>query len=152
MEGCTVMSFLKSAGLGDILGTISPGLGMITGKGLGAEMAPLISPLGAMLFGHHGGGDGGDSTPVQAPAPVANSAATGLGHLIDVDPARIASIAGDIGKAANPIAAAGGATPAYQAAPSAPVQNHLQLLDPAVIRAILQQMGGGTSGVHRSSY
>lgn len=75
----------------------------------------------------------------------ASGAANGLGRLIDVDPSRIDRIAGGIGKAANGIAAAGGATPGYvpQQAPQQPVNNYMQLLDPNVLRAIYAKFGGG---------
>lgn len=87
---------------------------------------------------------GGALKPVAAAVPQANAAATGLGKLIGVDGAKISSIADSIGKGMNQIAAAGGAGQGYAAPelPSAPVQNHMQLLDPAIIRALLQQFGG----------
>lgn len=129
------MSFLKGAG--DILGTISPALGAITGKGLGAGMMPMISPLGALLgLGKSGGGKS------EEPAP--NPMATGLGKLIGADGSRVSEIAGRIGGGMNQIASAGGAAPGY-AAPQAPQElpnNHLQMLDPNVLRALIQRFGG----------
>lgn len=81
-------------------------------------------------------------------AGAANGAASGLGKLIDVNPQRISSIADRIGTGMNGIAAAGGAaagygTPQQPAAPQqAPgVDNHLQMLDPAVLQSIIQQFG-----------
>jgi hypothetical protein len=143
MEGCRIMSFLKGAGLGDILGTISPGLGALTGKGLGAELLPILSPaLGLSgLFGHHGGGD--DKSAAEPAAPAPNGAATGLGHLLGVDPSRISSIAGGVGKAANQIATAGGAQGGYAAPEMPAINNHMQMLDPAVLRALIAHFSGG---------
>lgn len=77
--------------------------------------------------------------------PQANAAATGLGHLFGADPSRISEIAGRIGKGMNAVATAGGATPGYQAE-AAPVDNHLQLLDPAMLQRIIQQFGGRPQG------
>lgn len=136
------MSFLKG-NVGDILGTISPGLGALTGKGLGAGMMPMISPLGALLgLGKSGGG--GDGAEQPAPPPP-NGAARGLGNLIGVDPARISSIAGDVGRASNSIAQSGGAAGGY-AAPELPdvsnVRNHLQLLDPSTLQALIRHFSG----------
>jgi len=130
------MSFLAGLGgplAGALGGAISPvsGLGMAGGP---------MSDLGALsaLFGKGGGGG-------EAAAPQANAAATGLGKLIGVDPGRISSIADSIGKGMNQIAQGGGAQGGYAAPqlPDAPVQNHLQLLDPAVIQALIQRFGGG---------
>lgn len=71
------------------------------------------------------------------------AAAQGLGHLLNISPTGIGHAADMIGKVSNGIAAAGGAAPGY-ASPTAPdVNNHLQLLDPAVLQAIMQQMRGG---------
>lgn len=76
-------------------------------------------------------------------------AASGLGHLIGADPSRISRIAGGIGNAANGIAAAGGASPGY-AAPqqTAPpeIANHMQLLDPATLQAVLQHFRPAARG------
>lgn len=76
-----------------------------------------------------------------------NAAATGLGKLIGADPTRIASIAHNIGGGMNQIAAAGGGQGAYQDPGLPPVQNHLQLLDPAVLQALIQHFGGGGGGL-----
>lgn len=73
-----------------------------------------------------------------------NSAASGLGHLIGVDPSRISQIAQGVGTAADGIADAGGATPGY-AAPQQPVNNYMQMLDPNVLQAIYAKFGGGPS-------
>lgn len=83
-------------------------------------------------------GLGGLGAAASAAAP--NIAAQGLGHLIGVDPSRVASLASSIGKGMNQVAAAGGA--GSEAPPLAP-QNHLQLLDPAVLQALIQRFGGG---------
>jgi hypothetical protein len=155
MEGRAIMSFLKGIGLGDVLGTISPGLGAITGKGLGADLLPMLSPLMGMLTGHHDGGheggagpiDPGMSSPTAQSGPAPNFAASGLGHALGVDPSRVASIAGTVGSAANQIAAAGGAqggyqNPGVQGAALPTVNNHLQMLDPQVLRALIQHFSG----------
>lgn len=148
------MSFLK--GLGGALGTISPGLGMMTGKGLGGALGgaiggggwnPITGLLGSLLGGGKGGGDEGGSTPAPAapPAPTANAAATGLGRLIGVDAGKISSIADSVGKGMNMIAAGGGAQGGY-AAPEQPalpaVNNHMQLLDPKILQALIAHFRG----------
>lgn len=147
------MSFLK--GLGGALGTISPGLGMMTGKGLGGEIAgggynPLLGLLGSALFG--GKKDGGESSspvaaePAQPAAPAPNAAASGLGKLIGVDGAKISSIADSVGKGMNMIAQGGGARGGYVAPQQSPlpqVNNYMQLMDPKVLQALVQYFGGG---------
>jgi hypothetical protein len=146
MEGRKVMSFLKSAG--GVLGTISPALGAITGKGLGGDILGTLSPALGMLTGKWFGwltGGGGDSAeqpaaPVQPERPPPTGAARGLGNLIGVDPNRIGSIASDVGRASNVIAQAGGAEGSYPAPDLAP-QNHLQLLDRRVVEEIIRKMG-----------
>lgn len=77
-----------------------------------------------------------------AAAPTAG--AMGLGKLLGADPSRIGQIAGGIGKAANGIATAGGATPGYDAPQLQPTgpDNHMQLLDNAVLQRLIQQFGG----------
>lgn len=76
-----------------------------------------------------------------AAAPTA--AASGLGRIIGADPSRIGTIAGQIGRGMNGIAAAGGATPGYEAPAAAePPVNHMQLLDNAVLQRLVQQFGG----------
>jgi len=94
-------------------------------------LAPLLSSIGPAAAG------------AAAAAPAANAAATGLGKLIGTDPSRIASLAHSIGGGMNQIAAAGGAQGGYQDPGLPPVQNHLQLLDPAVLQALIQHFGGG---------
>ena len=69
----------------------------------------------------------------------ANSASTGLGHLLNVDPSRISMIANGVGRAANGIATAGGADAGYDG--SAAPNNYLQNLDPTVLRAIMAKFG-----------
>jgi hypothetical protein len=155
MEGCTIMSFLKGIGLGDVLGTISPGLGAITGKGLGADLLPMLSPLMGMLTGHHDGGheggagpiDPGMSSPAAQSGPAPNFAASGLGHALGVDPSRVASIAGTVGKRGEPNrsgrrCAGGLSKPRLQGAALPAVNNHLQMLDPQVLRALIQHFSG----------
>lgn len=67
-----------------------------------------------------------------------NSISTGFGHMIGADPSRVSMIADRIGKAANGIAAGGGATAGYDGSAAAPViDNHLQMLDPEVLRSII---------------
>lgn len=80
-------------------------------------LAPLAAPVGSAI------------------APTA--AASGLGHLIGADPSRVGMIASRIGTAANGVAAAGGAAPGYSGAAPQQVDNHLQLLDPEVLRGII---------------
>jgi hypothetical protein len=75
-----------------------------------------------------------------------NAAASGLGQMVGADPSRISQIAGQIGRGMNGIAQAGGAAPGYAADPSAPpaaapVDNHLQLLDPNIIQQLIQKFG-----------
>jgi hypothetical protein len=95
------MSFLKGIGLGDVLGTISPALGAVTGKGLGAELLPMLSPGLSMLLGSQHSGHNETAEPV-APS-----------------------------------------TPGYQAPELPAVTNHMQLLDPAILQAIIQHFQGG---------
>lgn len=71
----------------------------------------------------------------------ANSASTGLGHLLNVDPSRISSIANGIGRAANGIATAGGAEAGYDGSAAQQPNNYLQNLDPTVLRAIMAKFG-----------
>ena len=134
------MSFLAGMGgplAGALGGAISPA------SGLGMAGGPL-SGLGALgaLFGK-GGGEA--AAPAAAPAaPQANAAATGLGKLIGVDPGKISSIADSVGKGMNMIAQGGGAQGGY-AAPELQqpaVNNHLQLLDPKVLQALVQYFSG----------
>ena len=139
------MSFLKG-----LAGPLAGGLGgaITPASGLGMVGGPM-SGLGALkaLFGGKGK-DGSAPPPVQdvIPTPAApppNAAASGLGRLIGADPARISSIAGNIGRGMNQIASAGGAQEGY-AAPELPaVNNHMQLLDPKVLQALVQYFGQG---------
>lgn len=82
-------------------------------------------------------------------AGAGNAAAGGLGKLIDVQPDRISSFADRIGKGMNSIAEAGGAPAGYAPpATGAPagtdpgINNHMQLLDPEVLRGIIARFGG----------
>ena len=67
-----------------------------------------------------------------------NAVSSGLGHMIGADPSRVSMIADRIGKAANGIAAGGGASAGYDGSAAAPqIDNHLQMLDPEVLRSII---------------
>jgi hypothetical protein len=87
-----------------------------------------------------GAGAGGGLAALAAPT----GAATGLGKLLGADPSRIGDIAGGIGKVANGVASAGGATPAYAdpGLQSMAPDNHMQLLDNAVLQRLISQFGG----------
>lgn len=83
---------------------------------------------GSGLFGLGGmAAAGGPSGPAKA-----------LGHLIDANPVGISNIANTVGKVANGIASAGGATPGYDAPPATMpnLTNYLQLTDPRVLKAL----------------
>lgn len=98
----------------------------------------FLNSLAGPLAGNVGAG-----MRQMAPAvPQANAAATGLGKLIGVDGAKISSIADSVGKGMNMIAQGGGAQGGYAAPPPA-VNNHMQLLDPKVLQALIQHFGGG---------
>lgn len=69
---------------------------------------------------------------------------TGLGSSLGFNPGDVRAF----GTAMNGIASAGGAAPGYASQQAPDVNNHLQLLDPAVLKAIIAkfappQMGGG---------
>ncbi len=134
------MSFLAGLGgplAGALGGAISPA------SGLGMAGGPL-SGIG-MLSKLFGGGGGGES---EAAKP--NAAASGLGKLIGVDPEKISSIANSIGGGMNQIAQAGGAQGGYAAPPQvqqAPaVNNHMQLLDPNILQALVRHFSGNYAG------
>lgn len=91
-------------------------------------LGPLIAGLGSSA------GAVGGATP----APTAAPTTTGLGRMIGVN----SDQAGKFGTAMNGIAQAGGAAPGYAAPEPAPVNNHLQLADPNILQAILQQFRG----------
>lgn len=135
------MSFLKSLAGPLAGGAINPA------SGLGMAGGPL-SGIGALaaLIGNKGGGEGGASPTVQDVIPTGpkpNAAATGLGKIIGVDGAKISSIADSVGKGMNQIAAGGGAPEGY-AAPQLPaVNNHMQLLDPNILQALVRHFSGG---------
>lgn len=145
------MSFLKGLGgplAGGLGGAITPlsGLGQIGGP---------MSGIGLLsrLFGKGDGGEGESSPQPAAPAapaaPQPNAAASGLGRLIGADPARISSIADSVGKGMNMIAQGGGAQGGYAAPEQAPlpaVNNHMQLLDPKILQALVQHFSGGGRG------
>ncbi len=106
--------------------------------GLGGQIGAGLSATGL------GGAAGAAAGP-------ANWAASGLGKLIGVDPAKISSIANSIGGGMNQIAQGGGAAPSY-AAPELPapaVNNHMQLLDPRILQALVQHFSGGGQGAIR---
>lgn len=129
------MSFLKPLLGGPLAGAAGGAITPVSGLGMAG--GPL-SGLGALKTLLGGGGEGA------APTPKPNAAATGLGKLLGVDGAKISSIANSVGKGMNQIAEAGGANAAYQAPelPAVSANNYLQSLDPAVLRALLQQFGG----------
>lgn len=83
------------------------------------------------------GGGAGEAAGAATAAPAANPMASGLGRLFGTDGGHVSDIAARIGTGANQIAAAGGAQPGY-AAPEPQVNNHLQTLDPEVLRALIQ--------------
>jgi hypothetical protein len=68
-----------------------------------------------------------------------NPAATGLGRLFGTDGARVSSIADRIGAGMNQIATAGGAQPGYAAPQQAMPNNHFQMLDQDVLRALVER-------------
>ena len=74
-----------------------------------------------------------------------NPISTGFGHMIGADPSRVAMIANRIGTAANGIAAGGGAPAGYDGS-AAPINNHLQMLDPNVLQAILAKFRPAAPG------
>lgn len=93
-------------------------------------------------------GAGADTAAAPGAVPVqqANPMANGLGHLFGTDGAHVSDIASRIGTGANQIAIGGGAQPGYagpapvaqQAAPATDdPNNHLQMLDQDVLRAVL---------------
>lgn len=107
-----------------------------------------------------GSGAGAEATgglPAPMPAPQTNPLANGVGRLFGTDGAHVSDIASRIGTGANQIAAAGGAQPGYAgAAPGqqAPPQegmpnNHLQMLDGDVLRAILARFRPATGAQHQ---
>lgn len=146
-----------ASGLGMAGGPMSGlgALGSLFGKGGGGGYNPLLGILGSALFGGKGGGEGGSSegsspapaqpAPAAPPAPTANAAATGLGRLIGVDPGKISAIAKSVGEGMNQVAAGGGAQPGYAAPqPALPtVNNHMQLLDPKILQALIAHFSGG---------
>lgn len=142
------MSFLSGLG-GGMASGLAGGLSAIGGGGnpLAGAMGGLsgiagnpMSGIGILksLFG--GGGGGGES---EAAKP--NAAASGLGKLIGVDPAKISSIASSIGGGMNQIAQAGGAQAGYAAPPQAElpaINNHMQMMDPKILQALVQYFQG----------
>lgn len=163
------MSFLKGLSgslAGALGGAINPasGLGMAGGplSGIGALGSsgwnPITGLLGSILGGGGEGGSGGDAkgsggdggqsgVPQVNPGYTPNAAASGLGKLIGADPGKISSIADSVGKGMNMIAEGGGAPSGYAAAPQTPaVNNHMQLLDPRILQALVQHFGGAGTG------
>lgn len=130
------MSFLAGLG-GPLAGALGGAITPVSGLGMAGGPLSGLGALGA-LFGKGGGGGEAAATPQP------NAAATGLGKLIGVDAAKISSIADSIGKGMNQIAQGGGASAGYAAPeiPAARPANHLQLLDPSIIQALLRQFGG----------
>lgn len=68
-----------------------------------------------------------------------NGAAQGVGHLLNVSPLGVSRFADTVGKVANGIAAGGGAAAGYDGSAGPQIDNHLQMLDPAVLRSIIAQ-------------
>lgn len=72
-------------GLGDILGSISPAYGLISGKGLGG-LARYLSPVFdiTQLLGHHGGQQAAPTDPTQPMVPMATQSqqSPGLAQLL----------------------------------------------------------------------
>jgi hypothetical protein len=84
-----------------------------------------------------------------ATAQTFNPVSTGFGHMIGADPSRVSMIADRIGKAANGIAAGGGATAGYDGS-AALINNHLQMLDPDTLQRIIAQFRPvQTMGIYR---
>jgi hypothetical protein len=73
-----------------------------------------------------------------------NKAAEGLGHLLNVSPLGISNFANTVGNVANGIANAGGAPAGYDGS-AAPINNHLQMLDPEVLRTIMAKFQPGSA-------
>lgn len=135
------MSFLAGMG-GPLAGALGGAINPTSGLGMAGGPTGGIGML-SKLFG----GGGGDDSPQP------NAAASGLGKLIGVDPAKISSIAQSIGGGMNQIAQGGGASPGYaappQAAPSAqaPTMNNiLQGLNPEIIQALIRSFSGNSAG------
>jgi hypothetical protein len=79
-----------------------------------------------------------------------NSISSGFGHMIGADPSRVSMIADRIGKAANGIAAGGGAESGYDGSAAAPqIDNHLQMLDPNVLQSIIARFRPQAQGYAR---
>lgn len=121
-------------------------------KGLGGSLAGL------------GGGQSG--VPQVNPASPPNAAASGLrGPDSDAEINRIRALVDRVGLGANQIATAGGAQPGYTSRgldsdaearlaalrgslpgreinSNAEINNHMQLLDPNVLQALIQRFGG----------
>lgn len=73
---------------------------------------------------------------------------TGLGASLGLNPTSLQTL----GTAMNGIASVGGASPGYAGQQGDPgLNNHLQMLDPEVLRAILAKFhsGGPTTGVYQ---
>lgn len=77
---------------------------------------------------------------------------TGLGSSLGFNPGDVKAF----GTAMNGIASAGGATPGYASQQAPDVNNHLQLLDPDVLKAIIAKFGptpiGGGGTVAPGAY
>lgn len=75
---------------------------------------------------------------------------SGFGYMIGADPSRVSMIADRIGKAANGIAAGGGASAGYDGSAAAPqIDNHLQMLDPNILQSIIARFRPTTQGYAR---
>ncbi len=104
-----------------------------------------------------GMGGGTEAAAGAAPA-LANPMANGLGSVLGTSGSNVSSIADRIGMGANQIAQAGGAEAGYAPPPvgmakhpstgdmPADPNNHLQLLDPAVLHALVQKFSSPARG------
>lgn len=81
-----------------------------------------------------------------AASATSNPLASGLANMLGTTSDHISDIAGRIGQGMNSIAKAGGASEGYNPAPAMPMQNHLQMLDPGTIQAIIAKFGGARPG------
>lgn len=107
--------------------------------GAGGAAGSLGGGAAAGVAGAMGGGGGGGGNPLAA----------GLGKLIGSGAPQVQNVADRIGMGANQIAAAGGAQPGYAPPPAAmqgDPNNHLQLLDPQVLHALIQKFSNPTRG------
>lgn len=104
---------------------------------------------------------GGAAAGVAGAMGGGNPMANGLGQMFGSSGSHVSDIANRIGMGSNQVAAAGGAQPGYQPPPSyqppadksvttgtmpPDPNNHLQLLDPQVLHALIQKFSNPTRG------